>query len=84
MNMYILSIGFNGITQNEYVHLIYVERVNETRSFSDFSSNDITNVLPNKTSCNYYPVNDFHTLKMQTNLNIFHANNVNGLGVQIG
>ena len=58
-----------------------VEIINETKSFSDFSSNDV-NVLPNKLSCKYYPVNDFHILKKQKNLNIFHAN-VNGLGSKL-
>ena len=49
---------------------------------SDFSSNHVNNILPNKTSCKYYPVNDFHILKKQKNLNIFHAN-VNGLGSKL-
>ena len=48
---------------------------------SDFSSNDINNVLPSKTNCKYYPVNEYHSLK-KNNLNIFHVN-VNGLGSKL-
>ena len=59
-----------------------VEIINETKSFSDFSSNDVNNELPSKTSCKYYSVKDFHILKIQKNLNIFHAN-VNGLGSKV-
>ena len=59
-----------------------VEIINETKSFSDFSSNDVNNELPSKTSCKYYSVKDFHILKKQKNLNIFHAN-VNGLGSKV-
>ena len=35
-----------------------VEIINETIAFSDVSSNDINTVLPTKTSCKYYSVND--------------------------
>ena len=59
-----------------------VEIINETKSFSDFSSNDANNELPSKTSCKYYSVKDFHILKKQRNLNIFHAN-VNGLSSKV-
>ena len=59
-----------------------VEIINETKSFSDFSSNDVNNELPSKTSCKYYSVKDFHILKKQKSLNIFHAN-VNGLGSKV-
>ena len=59
-----------------------VENISETKSFSDFSSNDVNNELPSKTSCRHYSVKDFHILKKQENLNIFHAN-VNGLGSKV-
>ena len=39
------------------------EIVTETTSFSDFSSNDISNELPSKTSCKYYSVNEYQCLK---------------------
>ena len=56
--------------------------INEIIAFSDVSSNDINNVLPTKTSCKYYSVNDYHTLAKHKNLNIFHSN-VNGLGSKL-
>ena len=108
---FLVHIGCNGITQNEYDHLQHnseswdclicniknnlynlpftqcdntellaindtnsmgfleslpnVEIINETKSFSDFSSNDVNNELPSKTSCKYYSVKDFHILKKQ-------------------
>ena len=59
-----------------------IDIIKETKAFSDFSSNDINNELPSKTTCKYYSVNDFHILKKHKKLNIFHAN-VNGLGSKL-
>ena len=50
-----------------------VEIINETITFSN-SFNDISNELPNKTSCKYYSLNHFQGLGKQGNLNIFRAN----------
>ena len=36
-----------------------LEIVNETSTFSVFSSNDINNELPSKTSCKYYSVSEY-------------------------
>ena len=55
-----------------------VEFTNETKSFSGFSSNDVNSILPSKTSCKYYSVNDVYILKNPKKINIFHTN-VNGL-----
>ena len=46
-----------------------VEITNETKSFSGFSSNDVNSILPSKTSCKYYSVNDVYILKNQKNVN---------------
>ena len=42
----------------------------------------LNSILPSKTSCKYYSVNDVYTLKNQKNLNIFHTN-VNGRGSKL-
>ena len=40
-----------------------IDIIKETKAFSDFSSKDINDKLPSKTTCKYYSVNDFHILK---------------------
>ena len=59
-----------------------LELVNETSTFSAFSSNDISNELPSKSTCKYYSLSGYELFDKKQNLNIFHSN-INGLGAKL-